>query len=216
MSELALQLIEKEKQEKTGKLDLGNCGLKDIPEELFELTWLEELFFCNKIWDNNKKTWINSSNSGSENCIYIAELPTGFRNLAKLKKLYFGGVSEKRWRLNRCDILSCLGNLQSLDLSGNEISDISFLENLTGLQTLDLSDNKISDIKPLLPLIKLGAPVSKEYSRTGILIANNPISTPPMYIIEEGREAVITAATDPGERVLGSLTALTAPDQISG
>ena len=32
----------------------------------------------------------------------------------------------------------------------------------------------------------------------------------------EGREAVITAATDPGQSVLVNLTALTAPDQISG
>ena len=116
-----------------------------------------------KIWDNNKKTWINSSNSGKENCIYIAELPTGFRNLAKLKKLYFGGGSGERWRLNRCDILSCFGNLQSLDLGSNEISDISFLENLIGLQSLDLNINEISDIKPLLPLIKLGVPVSTEF-----------------------------------------------------
>ncbi|WDN90333.1 hypothetical protein BuS5_03304 [Desulfosarcina sp. BuS5] len=56
MSQLSLQLIEKEKQEKTGKLDLGNCGLQEIPEELFQLTWLEELSFRNQIWDHNKNT----------------------------------------------------------------------------------------------------------------------------------------------------------------
>ena len=33
----------KEKEEKTGKLDLGRCGLTELPEELFELEWLEEL-----------------------------------------------------------------------------------------------------------------------------------------------------------------------------
>lgn len=38
MSELALQLIEKEKLDRTGKLDLGNCGLTYFPKELFELT----------------------------------------------------------------------------------------------------------------------------------------------------------------------------------
>ena len=52
MSELALQLIRKEKEEKTGKLDLGNCGLTDFPEELFDLVWLEELNFCSMFWDN--------------------------------------------------------------------------------------------------------------------------------------------------------------------
>lgn len=118
-------------------------------------------------------------------------MPTGFRNLAKLKKLCFGGEYRERWGLNRCDILSCLGNLQSLDLNDNDISDISFLEKLTGLQYLYLSGNKISDIKPLLPLIKLGAPVSTEFLGTGINIHKNPISTPPMSIVEKGREAVL-------------------------
>ena len=37
MSELALKLIEKEKEERTGKLDLGKCGLKELPDILFEL-----------------------------------------------------------------------------------------------------------------------------------------------------------------------------------
>lgn len=32
--ELALQLIAKEKQERTGKLDLGNCGLTELSYEL--------------------------------------------------------------------------------------------------------------------------------------------------------------------------------------
>ncbi len=155
MSQLSLQLIEKEKQEKTGKLDLGNCGLKEIPKELFQLTWLEELFFCNRIWDNKKKTWINSSNSGGKNHISITELPIGFKNLTRLKKLYFGGESVENWRLNRCDILSCLGNLQTLYLRFNQISDISFLENLTSLQTLDLRSNQISNYRFLKNLIGL-------------------------------------------------------------
>jgi hypothetical protein len=37
MSELALKLIEKAKQEKAEALDIGRCGLIELPEELFEL-----------------------------------------------------------------------------------------------------------------------------------------------------------------------------------
>ena len=36
-----VKAYEKEKKERTGTLDLGNCGLTELPEELFELTWLE-------------------------------------------------------------------------------------------------------------------------------------------------------------------------------
>ena len=43
MSQLALDLIEKEKQERTGYLDLGNCGLTELPQELFELRHLHIL-----------------------------------------------------------------------------------------------------------------------------------------------------------------------------
>jgi len=51
MSQLALELIAKEKKEKTGKLDLGNCGLTELPKELFDCVWLEELIISNEYWD---------------------------------------------------------------------------------------------------------------------------------------------------------------------
>ncbi len=41
--EKALRLIEQAKQERALELDLEDCGLKKLPDELFELTWLESL-----------------------------------------------------------------------------------------------------------------------------------------------------------------------------
>jgi hypothetical protein len=43
MSELALQLIAENKRTKNTFLDLGNCGLTQLPQELFDCVWLEEL-----------------------------------------------------------------------------------------------------------------------------------------------------------------------------
>jgi internalin A len=43
MSEIALKLIREAKETRATRLDLQNCGLTELPEELFELTWLEEL-----------------------------------------------------------------------------------------------------------------------------------------------------------------------------
>lgn len=39
----ALQIIHEAKETRAISLDLGNCGLTELPDELFELTWLEEL-----------------------------------------------------------------------------------------------------------------------------------------------------------------------------
>jgi len=43
MSQLAQKLIAENKRTKSTFLDLGNCGLTELPEELFECTWLENL-----------------------------------------------------------------------------------------------------------------------------------------------------------------------------
>jgi internalin A len=43
MSALALKLIQEAKEQRLTRLDLGNCGLTELPDELFELVWLEEL-----------------------------------------------------------------------------------------------------------------------------------------------------------------------------
>ena len=43
MSELALQRIREAKQERLTRLDLGNCGLTELPDQLFEWAWLEAL-----------------------------------------------------------------------------------------------------------------------------------------------------------------------------
>ncbi|MEN9868422.1 MAG: hypothetical protein RL748_4012, partial [Pseudomonadota bacterium] len=43
MSNRALKLIAKNKRSKATYLDLGECGLSELPKELAELVWLETL-----------------------------------------------------------------------------------------------------------------------------------------------------------------------------
>ena len=49
MSELARQLIAENKRTKATFLDLGNCGLTELPAEIGELVWLEGLSFARAI-----------------------------------------------------------------------------------------------------------------------------------------------------------------------
>ncbi|MEM8527744.1 MAG: hypothetical protein AAGG68_24090 [Bacteroidota bacterium] len=121
MSALALELIQKEKEERTGKLDLGYCGLRELPEELFECVWLEELYLCNAYWDYEQREWVHSKNEG-ETFNMLFEIPDKISALKNLKVLYANGGWTKF-------------NFQ-IDYN---ISDISFLKDLNQLHTLDLS-----------------------------------------------------------------------------
>ena len=155
MSELALQLIEKEKRERTGKLDLGNCGLTDFPKELFELDWLEELSFNDERKEFENDEWIDCQNKGGSNIFIIEVLPREFKSFLRLKKLYLSGGSSGPWSLRNFNALKDLTNLQLLDLSQNKIRDISFLLKLNGLLDLNLSFNNIRDVSPLENLHQL-------------------------------------------------------------
>jgi Leucine-rich repeat (LRR) protein len=126
MSNLALELIAKEKIEKTGKLDLGHCDLRELPEALFELTWLEELNVCDAYYDYEQQKLIDSQNKGNQNKLSI--ISNNIEQLQNLKILRLNG-SYNTWEIKDISPLEKLPNLTSLDLSFNQISDIRFLEN---------------------------------------------------------------------------------------
>ena len=56
MSELALQLTSENKRTRATYLDLGNCGLTELPKELSELTWLERLTLATQWYEWAKRT----------------------------------------------------------------------------------------------------------------------------------------------------------------
>ncbi|MEJ2154886.1 MAG: hypothetical protein P8X96_06100 [Desulfobacteraceae bacterium] len=69
MSDQALQLIAENKRTQNSFLDLGNCGLKEIPSEIGELSWLESLSLASRWWEWDGKRWEEkrSRNSGEGN-----------------------------------------------------------------------------------------------------------------------------------------------------
>jgi len=153
MSRLAKQLIEKEKRERTGKLDLGRCGLTDLNDipELFELEWLEELNFFNQWWDYEKREWVDSQNKGEKN--RLSALPHTLSNLALLKSLKI--VRGDGWPISDIHVLEKLNSLTSLYFESYRISDYSFLKKLTSLTSLYLISNQISDYSFLEKLTSL-------------------------------------------------------------
>lgn len=162
MTELAQEVIEREMRERTGYLDLGNCGLTELPD-LSGMDWLETLIVANSWWDINQGAWVLSNNKGEWSIIIKPPshpLPLG------LKKVVFGGGFSGKWAMSDFGFLANLANLTSLDLHSNEISDLGFLANLTNLTSLDLSSNQMNDLGVLGNLVNL----------TTLNLTNNEIS----------------------------------------
>jgi internalin A len=149
MPELALQLIAKEKKEKTGILDLGNCGLEYIPEEVFSMHWLEVLSFVPDYWHPEKKQWVTTTNKGPMNCLAHTALPEGFKKLAGLKEFYYSSIFSEPQPLQELGALQQLSGLQRLDLGNTKVNDLTPLSGLSGLQRLVLGNTKVNDLTPL-------------------------------------------------------------------
>jgi len=147
-SKLALKLIEECKQTQSKKLDLGNCGLREIPLEIFELTWLEELIISNFYWDYLQNTLVKSKNSGGIN--FISSLPEEWSKLNRLRKLFIGGsiyYSGSQWNIKSYSSLSSLSSIEHLDLSGNQLRELpKEIVQLTNLKQLDLSKNQFQEL----------------------------------------------------------------------
>jgi internalin A len=178
MSHEALALIAKEKKERTGRLDLITCELhpnnpllQAVWGSLAELTHLTSL----DLWESQ-----------------ISELAP----LAKLKQLT--SLYLHRNQISDLTPLAELKQLTSLYLGENQISDLTPLAGLKQLTGLDLSHNQITDLSPLLPLLQReAAPLKLVVWQSGqilngeINVANNPLQTPPLEIVEQGPAAVL-------------------------
>lgn len=152
MSELALQLIREAKEKRSTRLDLGNCGLTELPKELFELIWLEELILANEWyeWHCDTQEWIYQQSRNDRSANQIESIPYQIRKLLRLKILIASGNN-----IRDLSPLSVLIKLQTLYLRNNQISDVNPLAILIQLQTLDLRNNQISDVRPLSVLLEL-------------------------------------------------------------
>jgi Leucine-rich repeat (LRR) protein len=170
MSELALRLIAKNKKTRETFLDLGNCGLTEVPAELGELVWLEELSFASGWRDGGE--WKDSANNGPANRLQRlmptlsfggwcrrwwdnspAENP--FAALIRLRRLSLRGDYSNPFKLSDLSPLTSLAQLQSLDVSNTQVADLIPLSDLAQLRELDVRYAKVADLTPLAGLSQL-------------------------------------------------------------
>jgi len=160
MSELALKLIAENYKTHATFLDLGNCGLTKVPDEIGDLVWLEELSFSSERRDG--EDILGSQNSGDRNNITelnstvhrLKQSTSGLGQLTKLKKLWLSSFDygSKNINLSDLSILANFGSLQQLYVSCTKVTDLSPLANLGELQLLDVSGTPVTDLSPLANL----------------------------------------------------------------
>ncbi len=84
-----------------------------------------------------------------------------------------------------------LTNLQKLFCSSNQIADLAPIEHLTNLQQLHCDSNQIADLAPIIGLIKKGRQVKWSTYEGDINVADNPLTNPPIEIVQQGNEAIL-------------------------
>ncbi len=161
---MALKFINREIKERTGKLVLSDCGLREIPREVFEMEWLEELVITNGYITKEEKSRQQSKvakkvvkmKGSIREPNFLNEIPKEIGQLQHLKKIRIGGGdAEKNWAISDVEIVSNLSKLEEVNLRKNSISDISPIGKLKSLQFLNLEDNSISDISSIGKLLEL-------------------------------------------------------------
>jgi len=140
-------------------------------EEVQKAFMIGGLTFPDKNLENAVLQYLGKNFVRKEDLVYVSEMDLSYKGIKSIENIgeYFL-------------------NLRYLDLSNNDISDISPISSLIKLEELNLSNNDISDISPLIanPNLQTGTKVN---------ISNNPLSSKSveLYIsILEGRGIELT------------------------
>lgn len=154
---MAINRISENLKTKSPKLDLGNCGLRDLNSmpELFECTHLEELILSNEWAEYENGKWRKriSNNKGKHNSLNA--IPDKIGELINLKRLTCGGdwnngrSSWNRWSIKNLSAIIRLQKLEYLNVSNNMLTTIKGLNQLKKLTVAHLNNNEISVVESL-------------------------------------------------------------------
>lgn len=144
MSKLALKIIATNKKEKNPHLDLGNCDLTEIPDEVKTLDWVVSLSLCSRWLRFGASGWepTATKNDGEKN--RSLQSLNGLEKLKNLRSLYIGDELDVDLRP-----ISLLPNLECLGISSIKTDNLGFLLPLKKLRSLHIEKMNVVDISPL-------------------------------------------------------------------
>ena len=83
-----------------------------------------------------------------------------------------------------------LKKLERLSMWQNRLTYISLLTGLGNLRWLDLCENRISRLPSQIVDMGMEIRSQRDYDPDGIFLADNPLESPPIEIVNQGTEAV--------------------------
>ncbi len=151
MSELALRLIAKNKKNKARSLDLSQCGLTEIPDEVEDCFWIEELRISNNkdLSDLSPISRLHRLKLLYCYSTNVSDL-SPISRLSNLQVLYFYSTN-----VSDLNPISRLWYLQELDCSNTPVNDLSSISHLFDLHLLYCSNTLVSDLSPVSKLLNL-------------------------------------------------------------
>ena len=137
-NKLAAEIIRKCQEEQSDFLDLGNCGLTEVPEEVFEMTHLRRLNLGQRFYNN--RDWINTKNEGNYN--QITKLSRELYRLQNLKELSLEGNP-----IMDGTIISEIPDLERLNIGSTEIKSLNFIKNFSKLESLNVKNLQLKSLE---------------------------------------------------------------------
>ena len=119
---------------------------------------------------------------------------TAVSDLAPITDLLYIEVIEfDNTKISNIYPISKLRNLRSIRGFNSEVSDLSSVDwsKLQNLKSIALAHTQIHDISPLLPLLKRGLTVERDYSFSDINLKHCPLTVPPDDVVRQGHTAIL-------------------------
>ncbi len=110
-------------------------------------------------------------------------------NIKNLKNLTHLNLSENQ--ISDISPLNDFKNLTRLDVKYNRISDISHIKNLKNLKRLDINNNPIKELPTWITDFNMNIQWKNYVYEEGFIsFFENPLQTPPIEIVKQGKEAI--------------------------
>ncbi len=179
--------IQRAKQKGATKLDLSRLNLSELPEDISQLTQLQEL----NLHSNQLTALPESLGQFSQlqqlylGANQLTALPEALGQLTQLQRLYLH--SNQLTALP--ESLGQLTQLQRLYLSDNQLTALpEALGRLSQLQELELSNNSLEALPPWITEFEMEIQWEKGKRKGYIICCDNPLKSPPPKLSSKAKK----------------------------